>query len=399
MSLAETIRAARTAANMASKDLAEASGLSPAAFSQIENGKRAVKADEIMSIADALGVSPLALLEPESLAARVSLAARTTATIPAADSALLQRLQGLVEAASLVGDEYDRIGPPNGWGDRPNVDLAQWLPSAKALAAWALTRVALSDTENTSDHFVSLANQIQHSLGVDVLVEDFTDLVIGGAIVGEEFPVIAINASQGRQRALFTLAHELGHVLAAAGLQLSCDANVDSTSPDERFANAFAAEFLLPSGRVRALTEGAEDIHDGVASLMTGAGVSKQTAVYRLHNLGMISASQRDYLKNLRMPALVREVHDDRLRSQLIGRADTLAPRSVLPLRTLERLLEGFRVGEVSAVPVADILGQEVESFLEEYAEQYPSPDLEEDTALSQALPSFNEDAYEGVPA
>ena len=62
---------------MQAQALAAAIGIDPSAMSNIERGKRAVKANELVSIARALRISPLAILEPDSLPARMPLAPRS----------------------------------------------------------------------------------------------------------------------------------------------------------------------------------------------------------------------------------------------------------------------------------------------------------------------------------
>ena len=362
-------------------------------MSQIETGGRSVKARELAAIADALGVSPLALLEPDSLVGRVTVAARTTETVRLVRSALLGRLTGLAEVASLLSSvKLD-------WENKPDVNLDDWLTSARSLSAWALDRVTPPANEVAVDQFLSWALAIQGQLGVDVLLEDFEDAVIGGAIVGNELPLIAINSSQGRQRALFTLAHELGHVLAADGTEISCDVDFRAQSPSERFANAFAAEFLLPAARVRSLTRGVTDSRVAVARVMLLAGLSKQTSVYRLHNLGLINATQRDALLGLRMSDFADLLESEDEGALLLTRGDELAPRSVTPFNLLSRLIDAYHAGEVSAAPIAGILGVSVEQVVDQYRRAEEALPQTAALQVQQMVANPAEEAFDGVPA
>ena len=67
--------------------------------------------------------------------------------------------------------------------------------------------------------------------------EDF----FGAAITDSEFPFIFIESSQPRTRAIFTLAHELGHVLARDGLPCTVDRDQshDPLDDRERLSSAF----------------------------------------------------------------------------------------------------------------------------------------------------------------
>jgi len=61
----------RVKVGMSVRELAERAGLSPSAVSLMERGKIEVTVGELARIAKALGVSPLAILEPDSLLARL----------------------------------------------------------------------------------------------------------------------------------------------------------------------------------------------------------------------------------------------------------------------------------------------------------------------------------------
>lgn len=69
--MGERIQMIRAKVGMSIKELAERADLSPSAVSLIERGKREVKVRELTNIADSLGVSPLVILEPDSLLARL----------------------------------------------------------------------------------------------------------------------------------------------------------------------------------------------------------------------------------------------------------------------------------------------------------------------------------------
>lgn len=391
------IRAAREAAGMAAKDLAATLGVSPSAMSLIESGGRSLKASELVAIASALGISPLALIEPDSLAGRVSIAARTTEATQATESPLLRRLQGMAEVASLLDPESDKATSYWAWVEKPAVDFADWLGSARALANWALRHSGEGDS--AGDRFIETAMYIQFALGVDVIVEGFDDPVIGGAIVGQELPLIVINSIQGRQRALFTLAHELGHVLADDGQQIACDVDFSAHSPGERFANAFAAEFLLPIAKVQNLMEGVSDIRSAVLRLMIHGGLSKQTSIYRLHNLGIINATQRDALMRLHPSEMAAVETDETVRRLLLARSDELSPRIVTPVRLLGRLVDAYRDGVVSAAPLAGLLGCDIDEVIERYGVDFTA-DSAPGIDMRSSSPSLTtEAAYDGVPA
>src|SRR4051812_49267732 len=70
--LGERIKKLRESRRMLASELASRLDIDPTAMSKIENGRSAVKSHEVTGIARALGVSPMALLEPDSLVGRLA---------------------------------------------------------------------------------------------------------------------------------------------------------------------------------------------------------------------------------------------------------------------------------------------------------------------------------------
>ncbi|WP_298443539.1 XRE family transcriptional regulator [Ferrimicrobium sp.] len=342
---------------MEARHLAEAVRLDPSTLSKIENGKRAVRTDELLSIAKALGVSPLAILEPDSLLARLPLAARSSTDH--LDSAVHKRLEALAELDNVLS-----AGGVN--GPVPNLPLPpsnshheSWLQVARRLADWSRRRL---DIVEGAGRLACLAKSIEDELGVDVLIEEYDSGTNGAAITDREFPFILINASQAYNRALFTLAHELGHVLADDGTVFRIDLNLAGTDERERVANAFAAELLMPEEIVRNYLDSWGRNIRSLAKMMTRFGVSWQSLVYRLHNLQMIDADRRDNLRAIGFTGLLRELDDKALVEELTALRSRLQRR---PPGLLEsRLWRGYELGLVSVRPLAGLLGVEPEDLL-----------------------------------
>jgi hypothetical protein len=84
---------------------------------------------------------------------------------------------------------------------------------------------------------------------VDVIPGGCDGLVLGLATACHDRPTVILNDTQNRARALFTLAHELGHILLPwhLGDSLACDTRtIVAGNPFEAEANAFAGSLLLP---------------------------------------------------------------------------------------------------------------------------------------------------------
>jgi len=359
------IRKLRVAAGLEAKQLAEEVGLDPTAISKIEAGRRAVKTDELMNIADSLGVSPLAFLEPNSLLARLQVAARSTTD--QLDYTLHRRLTALAEldnvlSAGGIAKSVKKL--PSRTSDRET-----WLHTAKRLAKWAREHLDLAEG---GDRLDQLARAIEDKLGIDVLIEEHDPSSLGAAITDHEFPLILVNAAQPYNRALFTLAHELGHILADDGTALLVHRSLVGTNDRERVANAFAAEFLLPEDEVKGyLGDWGRDA-ESLGKMMVTFSVSWESLVFRLHNLHIINAESRDHLLEIGFAGLLREVDDVDLLEKMGELRNHAKRRS--PGLLEQRLWDGYRNGIVSIRPLAGLLGIDPEELLARNSRPYPGP-------------------------
>ena len=151
---------------MLATELAEHAGLDATAISKIENGRRAVKSAELARIAKALRVSALALLEPDSLAGRMPIAARAAgSTVTMGDA--YDRLVGLAELHNVLTEHHIHSSPK--LHGVPSVVGLDWLEAAESLAEWALAELPLGRITG-DERFAALADHIESKLGVDVLV-------------------------------------------------------------------------------------------------------------------------------------------------------------------------------------------------------------------------------------
>ena len=146
-------------------------------------------------------------------------------------------------------------------------------------------------------------DKIAGSLGVDVKYEDLDDDVSGFLLVNHKGKTIVINENHPRNRQRFTMAHEIGHhelhLNENSTEQLFLDekfyrsANPDpSSKQQEREANMFAAELLMPEELLKAqMLKEDFNINNETHSLILAKrfGVSEQAMNFRIGNLGLIS--------------------------------------------------------------------------------------------------------------
>lgn len=392
VSVGARVRTLRERVGMKSQDLAKAVGVDPSAMSNIESGKRAIKTDELTRIAQALGVSPLAVLDESSLVARLPVSHRLDSGDAGVGSAL-ERLGVLAELHEVLS--HDGLAAAPRLDDVPDVDIQKWKESAERLAGWAENRLEVSALGD--ERFAALADAIEEQLRVDVVIEDVGDgSLAGAAITDRSFPLVFVRASQPRPRALFTLAHELAHVLAGDGDTFTVDADLTAHSDRERFANAFAATYLMPAADVDKYAK------DGITALSLGRmlaefGVSYESLVYRLHNLGFINYQGRNHLQSSGIRGLLADLDDEDLARSLLSRLGERGGVETRPPAWLAvRALAGYRKGIVSARPLAGLLGQDADDLLAMLEKSFPYDDA--DTLLQAGAAGSEEERYSGSP-
>lgn len=149
-------------------------------------------------------------------------------------------------------------------------------------------------------------NIIAESLGLEVR-EEQADEDLSGFLYRDmeaRTAIVGVNASHSSKRKRFTIAHELGHFLLHEGVTVHFDGQKPGitlnlrgveaamgTNDDEKEANLFAAELLMPAKFLeRDLQNFNSDLMDdnALSELAEKYNVSVQALTFRLANLGYI---------------------------------------------------------------------------------------------------------------
>jgi Zn-dependent peptidase ImmA (M78 family)/transcriptional regulator with XRE-family HTH domain len=354
------IRRLREAAGLRAHDLASRVGLDATAMSKIENGRRGVKSTELARLAEALNVSPLALLEDDPLLTNFPLAARRAGSSIASGGAY-ERLLSLTELHVVLADAGIPTSPA--LAPVPPVIGRDWLESANVLSEWALDRLRLEPSGD--QRLAQMADLIENQLKIDVLMESFPgDPLSGAAIIDMAFPLLFVNSDHSRPRSLFTLAHELGHLLARrADDEIALDREMGGSTDTEKLANAFAAAYLLPESEVRQTLNDEGRSMSTLVRLTDSYGVSYETLIYRLHNLRLIDAAGRDrliaiswqQLVDRSVPSLIQSGYAPSRIGKLFARGQQ-KPAGRPPALLVQRAFDGYRKGVLSVRPLAGLL-------------------------------------------
>jgi Zn-dependent peptidase ImmA (M78 family)/transcriptional regulator with XRE-family HTH domain len=189
----------------------------------------------------------------------------------------------------------------------------------------------------------NLLNVVENSLRIKVLHLELGRGLSGASVVDRKLGVgILINSSEAPWRRNFDLAHELFHIATWNTFTHNEVGDGTVTTKPEAYANAFAANLLLPEGHLRKelqeiSTHGKIRIAD-IIELAKDFGVSTDAVLWRLVNLNVLKKSKvNDVIKGTKLRMMDRAMRQD------LSRLDnpTKFPRKYISL-ACRCLIEGL---------------------------------------------------------
>lgn len=293
------VKAAREAKGWTQDELTKGLGLKDRqSVSDIENGKRALKPDEMLTLSDLLNRDIEFFIDPFAVAGEAQFSWRVAPEVP---------------EDSLDGFEL-KAGQ---W-----IGLLRWLREQQDSRASVLKRAlrlsaqsSYEDAQERAESLVAeldlgvipaegLIDKIERELDIPVLFVDTVETDDGKSISGatchlEEMGVILINRNENEARRFFDLAHELFHALTWDAMKPD---HRESNSVEDRnkgkrieqLANSFAAALLMPRASLDKLID--RDRLDDIAHLGEVAAVLRVAPValaWRLFNLRLIGEDTR----------------------------------------------------------------------------------------------------------
>lgn len=144
-----------------------------------------------------------------------------------------------------------------------------------------------------------------YDLGIYVFKESFKDNSISGLCINDlQFPVIMINNSMSFARQIFTLFHELYHLISdTSGAEIIRDdyyVTLNKAQTDvEHACDTFANMFLVPSDDFSSELQKAPLDEHRIVELSKLYSVSREAIMYRLWKLGEITSDEYSALKEV----------------------------------------------------------------------------------------------------
>ena len=114
----------------------------------------------------------------------------------------------------------------------------------------------------------------------------------GFALIDNYAPLVFVNSADFKAAQMFTLAHELAHVFAAAAGVSSVDVAQPSRHGTERFCNSAAAEFLVPTEELMARWRRVGTITNSLQTVARQFKVSVLVAAWRTLHLHLVDSEE-----------------------------------------------------------------------------------------------------------
>lgn len=167
---------------------------------------------------------------------------------------------------------------------------------------------------NSSDQAFKAWRHAVEEAGIFTFKDSFKDRFLSGfCLVNENFPIIMVNNSNSFTRQVFTLMHELGHIIYGVNGVTDIDESyLDFLDTDEQLVemkcNRFAAELLVPKMRFKTEIPYYEEEGDAaISDIAIKYSVSREVILRRLLDFNVIDQAQyvsqsrkwnKDYLRS-----------------------------------------------------------------------------------------------------
>ncbi len=347
--LGERLRIARAAVGLTQDEVAKALEIARTTVVAIERGERPVRPEELPLLAVLYKTSVNALLRRDAVHVdlvaqfRRPMGAKVSAEEATAAVRLLHQLAAsTVELERRLGKSPALQYPPErkigrGQLDQQAEDLALELRNQLGLGLGPITDIfAIAELD----------------LGMRIFIRPLASGIAGVFAYHPELGAcVVLNANHRRTRQAWTLAHEIAHLLTSRSEAEVC-ASDGQKAPTERFADLFAAAFLMPAPTVRRRFSETTDAEGKFSTrhlylLAHRLHVSVEAICRRLENLRLLPSGTIDRVRASAARGTLREI--------LVDESQVEEPAPVPP-RLATLAVEAHGRGLLSEGQVAQML-------------------------------------------
>ncbi|MGV9854927.1 helix-turn-helix domain-containing protein [Streptomyces sp. NPDC003442] len=360
----DRVRKVIGAADLQQAAFAECVGLTPDKLSKSLSGRRRFTSLDLARIAE-LGRTTVDWLLTGREPQRPAFAARASGPFSDSDSDSGLALKELVHRFTTAYDVLDLMGRSRSLPalPRPKADLERYVDQGEALALDALTALSARGVASVAACETSdLAHALEEHFGIDVAQTDLPHGLDGAAWQTDHFRLVLLARTGVWTRQRFTLAHELGHILARDAQEMRTETHLApgrQKDHTEIRANVFAANFLMPQAEIHAEVD-AESVESGLSddafrALVVRFKVSPSALAARLHQLGLVTPDARNRLRGV----TTEMCHLLTQRADLHEKRVAAAQARRLPLAPARGLYEGYLAGDTTLRPLAAYFGMD----------------------------------------
>jgi len=299
--LGERLRVARTALGLTQEQAAESLSMARTTLVAIEKGDREPRPEELLTLAKLYGVSVHSLLRPSAVKVEIVGQFRKKGRAQATDKDAVAALAILHDIAAAYVELEKRLNKVSHTDYPPErkIGRGRVTQQAEEVATELRTRLGLG-----LGPIPDLEGILELELGVRIFVRVLPSSVSGVYAYHPELGAcIVLNKLHPHSRRRWTLAHELAHFMTTRYEPSVVMVNETRKSPDDVFADAFAAAFLMPSATVRRIFDEyvGEEGRFAARHLILGSrrlGVSLEAFTRQLESLELLGKGTYESLKD-----------------------------------------------------------------------------------------------------
>jgi Zn-dependent peptidase ImmA (M78 family)/DNA-binding XRE family transcriptional regulator len=339
---------ARTTANLTQEQAASKLGMARTTMVAIERGERRLKNDELMKLATLYTVSMNLLLREQAV--HVDLVAQ----FRRAETALEKDSDEVARTLNRLASSYVEIERGGGSALRANypperaIKKQGYLQQAEDMALELRNRLGLG-----LGPIPDVIGLLEGELGLRVFVRPLPSKISEAfAYHPEVGACFLLNANHPEERRAWSLAHGVGHLLTTRSSSDICTGSEGKLS--ERFADAFAASFVLPAPAVRKRFQETVEAHGRFSArhlihLAHSFHVSREAMARRLEQLELLKKGTFELLRD--SGALT-----EKTAREVLG-PEAVAARAERPSRFSLLAVDAFANEQLTEGQLAELLG------------------------------------------